>query len=556
MAPTSYARGGVGEFRDIMPAALLGDASTMTGLPGAARTLACLGPAAPAPDWRAYLGDPGAVPEACAGGAPDAALADTAPAVRLVARDFGAARSWRANLSYASRVRWLAYGVEGTYSLNLDQRGQTDLNLRASPAFATADERRPVFAPAAAIVPATGAVSLAQSRAAPGFGQVLLTHSGLRSVSRQAIVTVAPDLSTVSDWWVQASYVLARSRALRGGFDATAFDSPLAREWQRAPLDARHQLVLRGGYVAGPIAFSLFGRLASGLPFTPVVGSDVNGDGFANDRAFVPDAAADPALARQLDALLAAAPAARRCLGGQRGRAAAGGSCEAPWTAALNAQVTLDGRLHRLGKRVSTVRLNLANPLAGLDQLLHGANGLRGWGAQPAPDPTLLFVRGFDPAARRFRYEVNPRFAGTAPARSLVRAPFRVTLDVRINLTPDVAQQQLARYLGPGRAGRPGARLTVPELKQRYERNVGDPYAAVLQLTDSLLLSRAQVEALQQAQARYRRTMDSVWLDLATEFAALGDRYDVAAAVRGRSARSPRRASSPASPSAPRWATS
>jgi signal transduction histidine kinase len=72
----------------------------------------------------------------------------------------------------------------------------------------------------------------------------------------------------------------------------------------------------------------------------------------------------------------------------------------------------------------------------------------------------------------------------------------------------------------------------VAALQQRYAREVADPYAAILQQSDSLLLSRAQIEALQQAQRRYRQDVDSVWRDLATAFATLDDDYDVAAAVR------------------------
>jgi len=39
-----------------------------------------------------------------------------------------------------------------------------------------------------------------------------------------------------------------------------------------------------------------FQRFTSGTPFTPLVASDINGDGYANDRAFIanPATTADP----------------------------------------------------------------------------------------------------------------------------------------------------------------------------------------------------------------------------------------------------------------------
>jgi hypothetical protein len=107
-----------------------------------------------------------------------------------------------------------------------------------------------------------------------------------------------------------------------------------------------------------------------------------------------------------------------------------------------------------------------------------------------------------------------------------------VTLDVSFYLSPDFPQQQLVRYLGAGRGGRPGPRLTERELKQRYERNVGNPYRAIISESDSLLLAREQVEALQRLDAEYRQQMDSLWQSLASDFAHLGEQFDVTTAVK------------------------
>lgn len=532
MRPTSYIRGGIGEFRSIMPAELLSDA-LVTASGTRATVLSCVGAAAPPPDWRAYLASEAAFPSACVGGAATSPLSDTAPVVRTVNARYTAPRSWRANLGYESRYRWLVYSVEGTLSLNLNQTGRTDLNFAGRPIFRLGDDQRPVFVPASSIVASSGAVSPQLARITPTFGSVFSTHSDLRSVSKQLIVSLSPGHDVSDRAWVHLAYVLGQTRSWQGGYEATTAASPLEREWTRGSLDTRHQLLVRSGVELGKVSLTLFARISSGLPYTPLVGSDINGDGVINDRAIIPANAvgASSSLRRQVNELIASSAPARACLGPQRGATAAPLSCTGPWNASLNAQVSAAPTFLKVGGRQPYIHLNLANPLSGLDQLLHGSEKLRGWGTPAVADPTLLLVRGFDPSSRTFLYDVNPRFGSSAATRSIVRAPFRVTLDVRFNLSPDFPTQQLKRYLGPGRHGRPGARLTVAQLQQRYAREVSDPYASILVLNDSLLLSRTQVDGLQQAQRKYRAVIDSVWRDLATAFASLEDDFDASEAV-------------------------
>src|SRR5262249_46391927 len=110
MGPTSYIRGGIGEFRSMIAPNALADARALTGLPGAARGVTCVGDAAPAPQWWRFLTDPTAIPTACAGSA--GALVDSTPSVRLFEKSYDAARSWRGNLSYSSQYRRLMYSVD------------------------------------------------------------------------------------------------------------------------------------------------------------------------------------------------------------------------------------------------------------------------------------------------------------------------------------------------------------------------------------------------------------------------------------------------------------
>ena len=61
-----------------------------------------------------------------------------------------------------------SFSVDAGYARGVAQTSANDLNLDATPEFTLANEgNRPVYAPAADIVPATGAVSLLGSRRFP-----------------------------------------------------------------------------------------------------------------------------------------------------------------------------------------------------------------------------------------------------------------------------------------------------------------------------------------------------------------------------------------------------
>jgi hypothetical protein len=530
----SYFKGGVGEFRGLLAPRLLTRAMTSTGRPGAERYLTCIGPGSPIPDWTAYEADPATIPGECVSGSGvPTPFADAAPSVVLLDKTYQPARSWRGNLSYASRFRSLLYTVEGIYSLNLNQPGITDLNFNGVPRFLT-DEGRPVYASARSIDAASGIASTVETRSTPSFGAVLLNRSDLRSISRQVTLTISPPPENTRAWYGSLGYTLGSNRALASGFDAPTFNSPLRREWSRGNLDARHQFKLQGGRIVKGVSITFYGNFQSGLPFTPIVGGDVNGDGLINDRAYIfnPSAMADSALRADLDGLLSrSSDRIRNCVTQQFGTAAKRNSCEGPWTANLNMQVQKNFEIPRAKGRYATVALAVANPLGGLDQLLHGSAHLHGWGSFAFPDSRLYTVSGFDTLAHKFEYVVNPRFGDTRPTNFSVRAPFRVTLDVSLNLGPPAARQQLERLMGPGRT-RPGNRLTSDDLKRRYRRNVNDPYAAVLEESDSLLLTPAQEEALKVAQTDYLRGVDSLWSSLTEYLARLGRTFDAKEAVR------------------------
>jgi hypothetical protein len=525
--PRTTIRGGTGQFRNAVDASLLAVPSVSTGLAGSTLRLACVGPAVPMPNWRGFAADPASIPTTCVGGG--GPLVDAAPSVQVVDPNYRPPRSWRSNFGLASSVAKNVVSVDGVLSLNRNQPGIVDDNFLRQSRFTLSDEGRSVFVPPSSIVGATGAVSPTAARADSSFGRVVSVVSDLHSITKQAIMTFRPFIpDNVRRFFgdIVTSYTLTDIRASQRGFDGAAFGDPYAKEWARGDLDARHLFVVQAVFRPfGDQRANIFlsGRAQSGLPFTPLVSGDVNGDGLANDRAFIADS---PAL-RSL--IASSSPGVARCLTSQIGRAAGRNSCEGPWTAQMNAGVHLGAeslRNHRLD-----VVLNFANPLAGLDQLLHGSN-LRGWGGPAVPDQTLYTVRGFDATQNRFVYAVNERFGNTRPTTTTLRAPFRLTLDVGIDIAPALSDQLLDRWLSAGRDGRPGTRLSGSELARRFATTVPDPFAELLQQSDSLILSNEEVKELQAVDTRYRVRVDAAWADLGNHLAGLPGRYDASAASR------------------------
>lgn len=527
LAPEIMVRGGIGEFRNLPSPNLLADASSASGLPGSLARLTCIGDAVPSPQWAQYVNDPGTIPRQCMGGALPS-YSDVAPTIRVFDRAFNASRSWRANLTLARTAGPFSLSIDGVYSLNLDQPGTFDLNFSNTPRFALADEAgRPVFVGAVSIVPSTGALSNVGARTDSAFGRVVRYQSDLRSTSRQLTASLAPKQFNRTVYGL--AYTLGDVRADARGFDGPTSGSPAVLERTAGNFDIRHQIQASvGTTLPHSMDIAIFARFVSGAPYTPLVNGDVNGDGLINDRAFVFDPAApsSTASARGMSALLATAPnQARSCLLSQIGAIAARNSCRGPWTAFVNARIGLVNS-YGFTKRGFSAALNVSNLLGGFDQLLHGSGKLQGWGASALPDPTLLTVRGFDPAVNRFVYEANPGFGSTRPAWRLARAPFRLTLDFNFDLGVPTAKQQAIKLLAPGRQSRALPRASIDSLVAKLKRQVPDVYAQIMQESDSLLISREQLDALKKAQTAYRLRIDSVWMSTARTLAAMDDEYD------------------------------
>jgi hypothetical protein len=515
---TGTLRGGIGEFRDLLRPGILANASAATGLPGGTTTLSCVGAAVPIPDWSTFASDPSTIPARCRDGG--GVLAESAPPVSLIGTHYQVPRSWRASLDWTTSVHNWVVRANTLGSYDVSQPGVIDANFAGSPKLTLAGEgNRPVFVSAAGIDPNTGSVSATEARRSTEFGPVSEIVSDLKGYGGQFTLGLSPDpfkFRAKYSLFTSFGYTIQETRRQFRGFDGAAFGDPRTIEWAPGPQDARHIFVLSGGFSAPHLGtITAFSRVQSGLPFTPLVQGDVNGDGRSGDRAFIPDPAheTDAALASQLRALIATGSGtAQSCILANLGRVVDRNGCRGPWTQSLSVQWT--PRLpSRFSRRVNA-NLYLQNVLAGVDQLVHGTDNLRGWGSPSAPDPTLLVPRGFDASTQQFKYDVNARFADTRPGHTLLRDPFRLVLDFSMDFSVDYDLQQLRRAVEPLKGPAGWIRRDADSLAAFYLSNTSDIHKVLMAESDSLFLSNSQMAALRRADSVFSARVRALYVPL------------------------------------------
>ena len=529
--PRAVIRGGVGVFQNVPQATLLGSALDNTGLPSAVQQLGCFGAAAPVPQWNNWLANSSTIPQVCADGTVTAPFANGAPNVTLFANNYNATRSLRSNLQWNGPIlhNRFSASVDVTYSRNMNQPGAFDLNFAGAPQFSLASEGgRPVYVPVASIDPLTGAAAPRDSRLSPLYNVVNVNRSDLLSESRQVSLRIQPSRFSTGLLW-NLSYVYGNVREQYRGFQSTVAD-PRDVEWSRSSFDSRHQFQYTLGYnFFDAVRVNWFGNVRSGNPYTPVSGGDVNGDGLTNDRAFIanPATSTDAVTAQGIRDLLASAgPDARECLQRQLGTLAQRNSCKGARTQQAFLSISFNPLKLRLPQR-ATLSFQVNNPLGAADLLLHGSNDLRGWGQPAQPDPTLLYVRGFDAASRQYRYEVNQRFGATRPAFTSFRAPVTVTAQLRFDLGHARERQVLTQQLDRGRRSA-GQKVAEPMLNAMYGSGgvTINPMAQILRQSDSLRLTGPQADSIATLNRMYTIRQSAIWAPVVKEFARLDDRYD------------------------------
>ncbi|MEP7380915.1 MAG: carboxypeptidase regulatory-like domain-containing protein [Gemmatimonadota bacterium] len=531
--PAWVIRGGIGEFRSAPSIGLVASAAGATGLPDNESQLVCIGDGVPTPNWDLFGQDPSTIPTQCASGG-NQFLPTSRPNVTVFDKDFSAARSIRSSLGVQHRfLQRYNFNVDMQYARGVALTGYTDLNLRSTPQFTLPTEGgRPVYVDATTIVPTTGATSVLGSRLDSDFGQVLATGSDLSSESKQ--VTFSLGGITSKGALLNFSYTLGHTKdqgatgmgggGAFGGFGGggggfgspTTAGNPNIREWAESNFDRRHTFV---GTVTYPfsqaIEVTAFGRLSSGSPFTPTVGSDINGDGSRNDRAFLfnPSTAVDPSVAAGMQRLLDNAPdAVRSCITTQMGTVADRNSCRGPWQPSLDMQLNWRPNFLGLNRRLAISVLTV-NALGGLDQLLHSSDNLRGWGQFRSTDNTLLYVRGFDPNTKAYTYEVNERFGANRAGQNGITVPFQLGIQARYTVGPDRFRDMIRGMIGGGGRGGVGGGQGGPGGGQAQAGGAGganggggfgglgganaNPVASIIALKDSISLTAEQLAKLQ-----------------------------------------------------------
>ena len=540
--PRARIGGGIAVFQQAPNASLVTRVANNTGLPSAVQQLTCVGAATPIPRWDVYAQYPDSVPSQCADGTGGTVFASSLPSVTVVDRDYSPSRRISTDLNWRGAVlgnRFMA-AITGSYALNLEQPGEIDLNFDPTVRFTLPGEAgRPVFVNTSSIVPTSGAVASRDARKSPLFNRVTLVNSDLRSTAKQLTINLSP-MNYSSNFSYSGSYTISSNSRLVQGFQSTA-GNPLDREWGLNDLNAMHAIQLNlGTNIKNVLRLNWTIVARSGAPITPRVSGDINGDGVSsNDRAFIFDPAATPdsALAADMQRLLdTGSPIARDCLRQNLGRIAQMGSCHGPWTLSGNNSVnlTVNPLKVRMPQRAQ-LRFQLGNPMGALDLLFHGASNIRGWGQQTTPDQTLLYVRGFDPATQRFKYEVNQRFGSTRPQQNINRSspPVTVTALIQIDLGPTRERQQLTQMLDRGRT-REGQVSNEQSLRSQYVTGgvVPNPFIAMLRQADQLQLTPEQGDSIATLNRFYMTRLDSIWTPVAKYLADLPPKvpYDQGAA--------------------------
>jgi hypothetical protein len=538
-APRNVINGGVGVFQTWANTGPLATAIANNGLPSGIQQLSCVGPAAtPIPDWSSL---PTSIFDVCDNGVGASEFISTAPNVNLYSQDFVSPRSVRGNLN------WRGYPFNGRFSssinfdgsYNINQSSNFDLNFNPDVAgkFTLADEdNRPVYVKNTSIVPGSGLISSRDAKVSQNFNRVSELRSDLTSHSEAMTVTVSPYNWNYS-WRWNLTYRLASTRdqvrGFGGGFSGgnTAGD-PRETQWGRGNSDSRHEFRVGFNYnFFGTVRVNWQQSFRSGTPYTPMISGDVNGDGYNNDRAFIfdPATASDPGVQAGMQTLLASAPDnARECLKSQLGNLATRGSCQSPWISGAQVSLFLDPVKLHLPHRMG-LSVGISNPLGAVDMLLHGESKMHGWGQSPAPDQTLLNVKGFDPATNRYTYEVNQRFGSTSIQNTLARQPVRIQMQAQFDLGPTTERQLLTQQLDRGRAG---AMAKAPKMNEQMWKSqyssgpVLNPLRQILAQADSMMLTRVQADSIASLNRWYTVRLDSVWTPIAKQFAEMPESYD------------------------------
>jgi hypothetical protein len=141
----------------------------------------------------------------------------------------------------------------------------------------------------------------------------------------------------------------------------------------------------------------------------------------------------------------------------------------------------------------------------------------------------LLFVRGFDAATGKYKYDVNQRFGSSRAQQTSFRTPIVLTMSLGYDLAPTRDWQSLQQQLERGRK-RAGNKMTEAQTRTMSAQMFPNPMATLMRSAETLHLNRKQADSIATLSRAYTRLLDSVWTPAAKYLAALPKDYDVSEA--------------------------
>ncbi len=370
-----------------------------------------VGAAAPFPDFQSYRRDRRTIP-----GVPEGVDPRAIPSyINIIGEDYQVPSTWKASASYQRTMGSVTLGVSGFYGRTFNNFQYYDVNRVAEPFFRI-EGGRGVYVPASTIPTNSGRTNVNDSRIATSVGRVLELQGDTELDQRSLVFQ--------GSWLAPFGGLLDASYTLNRTYDNSSFNCCIARtsvftpvkddprdlsqSWGPSDNDFRHKAVV-SAISPSMWGFRFSGRYVgqSGRPISAVIAGDVNGDDIANnDLAFVfdPDSPSTPENLREGMRRVLDNPdnRFRSYLQSNLGQIADRNGGRNPWFGQIDVRVSRDFGVPRTpGHRVEVVAdiYNFAN-------LLNSDWG----GRYDVGNQTLLTVRGFDPEAQRFTYQVNENF--------------------------------------------------------------------------------------------------------------------------------------------------
>ncbi|MGV3708639.1 MAG: hypothetical protein ACO1Q7_07340, partial [Gemmatimonas sp.] len=389
--------------------------------------------------------------------------------------------------------------------------GVVDRNLRSGRAFGLPNERnRSVFAPRSAIDARSGLIAAGAGRVYPEIGAVRMHVSDMQYRATQLSLALTP----VNPLWGASRLFLVYGYS-RTEYQAREYPTIDAdRIWQTGS-SPRHRFDI-GLTELGPRWFRMITRatVQSGRAFTPLVAQDINGDGLANDRAFIPNSRAST----DFDTFVRnAAPAVRSCLTGQAGEVAEAFSCKTGWR--IKFDVAVNGTAPSdfgLGRRVR-FSLNFFNVSSALVQLLKLDASPFARDSRSQVDQRLFFVNGFDSTTSSYRYLLNSNFGQPRKTAALNGpSPFEMRLGVQVLLgasAPRLGRVDALRARAPQALVSSAARDSLVRMFRGP-----DVMNRLVQLLDSLKVDSQQRVGLTATHRTYLQSRDSLLEDVYATF--------------------------------------